>query len=33
MAKYEILFKESVYKDLKKISRADLRKILSQIKR
>jgi mRNA interferase RelE/StbE len=32
MAEYEILFKESVYKDLKKIPKADLRKILSRIK-
>ncbi len=33
MAEYEILFKESVYKDLKKIPKADLRKILSRIKK
>ena len=33
MAEYEILFKESVYKDLKKILKADLRKILSRIKK
>ena len=33
MAEYEILFKDSVYKDLKKIPKADLRKILSRIKK
>ena len=33
MAEYEILFKESVYKDLKKIPKADLGKILSRIKK
>ena len=33
MAEYEILFKESAYKDLKKIPKADLRKILSRIKK
>ena len=33
MAEYEVLFKESVYKDLKKIPKADLRKILSRIKK
>ena len=33
MAEYEILFKESVYKDLKTIPKADLRKILSRIKK
>ena len=33
MAEYEILFIESVYKDLKKIPKADLRKILSRIKK
>jgi len=31
MAKYEIFFKESVYKDLKKIPKNDLIKILAQI--
>lgn len=31
MAEYEILFKESVYKDLKKIPKSDLRKILLRI--
>ena len=33
MAEYEILLKESVYKDLKTIPKADLRKILSRIKK
>ncbi len=33
MAEYEVLFKKSVYKDLKKIPKADLRKILSRIKK
>jgi len=33
MAEYEILFKESVFKDLKKIPKADLRKILSRIEK
>ena len=33
MAEYEILFKESAYKDLKKIPKADLMKILSGIKK
>lgn len=33
MAEYEVLFKESVYKDLKKTPKADLRKILSRIKK
>jgi len=33
MAEYEVLFKESVYKDLKKLPKADLRKILSRIKK
>ena len=33
MAEYEVLFKESVYKDLKKIPKADLKKILSRIKK
>jgi mRNA interferase RelE/StbE len=31
MAEYEILFKESVYKDFKRIPKSDLRKILSKI--
>lgn len=31
MAGYEILFKESVYKDLKSIPKIDLKKILLQI--
>lgn len=31
MAEYEILFKESVYKDFRKISKKDLQKILSKI--
>jgi len=31
MAEYEILFKESVYKDFKKIPKTDLRQILSRI--
>jgi len=31
MAEYDILFKESVYKDFKKIPKSDLRKILSKI--
>jgi mRNA interferase RelE/StbE len=33
MAEYEILFKESVYKDLKNIPKIDLKKILSKIER
>jgi mRNA interferase RelE/StbE len=33
MAEYEILFKESVFKDLKKNPKADLRKILSRIEK
>jgi len=33
MAEYEILFKESVYKDLKNIPKADLKKILSKIEK
>ena len=33
MAGYEILFKESVYKDLQAIPKTDLRKILSRIER
>lgn len=31
MAVYELLFKESVYKELKVLSKADLKKILSKI--
>jgi mRNA interferase RelE/StbE len=31
MAAYEVLFRSSVYKDLKKIPRNDLRKILKRI--
>ena len=31
MAEYEILFKESVYKELKSIPKTDLKKILSKI--
>jgi mRNA interferase RelE/StbE len=33
MAEYEILFKESVYKELQSIPKADLKKILSKIER
>ncbi len=33
MARYEILFKESVYKELKSIPKTDLKKILSKIER
>jgi mRNA interferase RelE/StbE len=33
MAEYEILFKESVLKDLKKIPKNDLKKILSRIEK
>ena len=33
MAGYEILFRESVYKDLHAIPKTDLRKILSRIER
>ena len=33
MAEYEILFKESVYKDLKNIPKVDLKKILSKIEK
>lgn len=33
MAEYEILFKESVYKDFRKIPKKDLQKILSKIKK
>lgn len=32
MAKYEIVFKRSVYKDLKPIPKADVKRILSKIK-
>jgi mRNA interferase RelE/StbE len=31
MASYEILFRSSVYKDLKKIPRSDLRRIIEKI--
>ena len=31
MAEYEIYFKESVWKDLKKVSKKDLKKILTRI--
>lgn len=31
MARYEIFFKESVWKDVKRISRTELRKIISRI--
>ena len=33
MAEYEILFKESVWKDLKKIPKRELRKILSRVEK
>jgi mRNA interferase RelE/StbE len=33
MAEYEILFKESVWKDLRKIPKSDLKKILSRIEK
>lgn len=33
MAEYEILFKESVYKDFRKIPKDDLQKILSKIEK
>ena len=33
MAEYEILFKESVWKDLRKIPKRDLKKILSRIEK
>ncbi len=33
MARYEIFFKESVWKDVKKISRIELRKIISRIEK
>lgn len=31
MAEYEILFKESVWKDLKKVPKSDLKRILSRV--
>lgn len=31
MAEYEILFKESVWKDLKKVPQSDLKRILSRV--
>ena len=33
MAEYEIYFKESVWKDLKKVPKGDLKRILSQTKK
>jgi ankyrin repeat protein len=33
MAEYEILFKESVWKDLKKVPRSDLERILSRVEK
>ena len=33
MARYEVLFKDSVFKDLQAIPKTDLRKILSRIER
>ena len=33
MAEYELLFKESVFKELKKIPKTDLRKVLSRIEK
>ena len=33
MAEYEILFRESVYKDFRKIPKKDLQKILSKIQK
>ena len=33
MAQYEIFFKESVWKDIKKIPRTELRKILAKIEK
>jgi mRNA interferase RelE/StbE len=33
MAEYEILFKESVWKDLKKIPKRDLKKIISRVEK
>jgi len=32
MAEYEIFFKESIWKDLRKVSKNDIKKILSRIK-
>ncbi|MGD9216147.1 MAG: type II toxin-antitoxin system RelE/ParE family toxin [Desulfobacteraceae bacterium] len=33
MAEYEILFKESVWKDLKKVPKRDLKKIISRVEK
>ncbi len=33
MAEYEVFFKESVWKDLKKVPKANLKKILSRIRK
>jgi len=33
MAGYEILFKESVWKDLKRVPKSDLKKILSRVEK
>ena len=33
MAEYEILFKESVWKDLKKVPKNDLKRILSRVEK
>jgi mRNA interferase RelE/StbE len=33
MAEYEILFKESVWKDLKKVPKSDLKRILSKVEK
>ena len=33
MAEYEVLFKESVWKDLKKVPKSDLKRILSRIEK
>ncbi|MBW1836776.1 MAG: type II toxin-antitoxin system RelE/ParE family toxin [Deltaproteobacteria bacterium] len=33
MAEYEIFFKESVWKDLRKVSKSDLKRILSRIEK
>ncbi len=33
MAEYEILFKESVWKDLKKVPKSDLKRILSRVEK
>ncbi len=33
MAEYELLFKESVWKDLKKIPKRDLKRILSRVEK